>query len=392
MEKIPVGKSIGGAYGFLFGRCLTILCLSWLPALIYAGVRLAFVRHAAPGMMDAMNGGHQAAQAHLLYLAFFLFALLMVAVIALPLNREALGLGGERVLARLVIGGRELRLFAAYIRFEILFIALIAAMVLGVIGVHLAMKAAEAQWPVLAQYGVPHGVHLAVVLLAVLLALFVVLRLSFLIGPIAAAEDRALLARAWSLSAGNFWRMLAIFVAIIAPLVIVLVCANYAVVGSSLHMVFADGPRPDFHLMFDTMMPHAPALVAIGVTGLVIACALFAGASAVAYRTLVPPPEPEEPAYEEPAQAHAYAEPQAHAEPVVEYAPEPAPEMQAPVPHVAEVVVMPEALAAHPAEEAPPEQSYAAEEVQPLTLQDELPAQGEEAQMPPPDAPDAHPQ
>ena len=416
MEKIPVGKSIGGAYGFFFGRCLTILCLSWLPAVIYAGARLALVDYSAPLMAQALNGHHPPAEMHLVHLAFFLFSLLMVAVIALPLNREALGLGGERVLAHFVIGGRELRLFAAFVRFEIVFIALIAALVLAIIGVHLGANAAAAHWPILAQYNAPNIVHLAAIVLVVLLVLFAALRLSFLIGPIAAAEDKASLARAWSLSAGNFWRILAIFLATMVPLLIVLCGADYAVMGPSLHMAFA---HPDFQSMFATMIQHAPALAAISVVGLVIACALSAGASAAAYRALVPPPEPEEPAYAEPAQTHAHVEPVAEyvAEPQAEHAVEP--EAQAiaeapaeePAPHVAEVMVVQETLAAHPAdehqteplheaaapaEEALPEQTYSAEEMQPLTLQDELPAaEGEAAHIPAPDAaaePEAHPQ
>jgi hypothetical protein len=297
MEKIPVGQSIGSAYGFLFGRILTILGLSWLPAVFYAAGRLIFIQHAGAGMMAAMHGGPP--QAHLFHLGFFLFSILMISIIAVSLTREALGLGGERVLAHFVIGGKEIRLFFALVRFYILLIVLIVALVILVVAVGMALKTVLAQGIAPAQWPVKHVVLGLAMLLACLAVLFLVLRLTFLLAPVAVTEDHAKLSRAWSLSAGNFWRMLAIFLACAAPVFLLLVAAEYVVIGPQLrdvaHQMMTSGKHPDPAMIFRLGADHLVCLVGIATLGMVIITALFAGASATAYRALVPLTEPQVP-------------------------------------------------------------------------------------------------
>src|SRR5882724_9037724 len=55
MAKIPVGRTIGTAYGFLFGQIGTILGIAGVPAILYAGADYASRAHAAaqPVPMDA---------------------------------------------------------------------------------------------------------------------------------------------------------------------------------------------------------------------------------------------------------------------------------------------------------------------------------------------------
>jgi hypothetical protein len=396
MDTIPVGKSIGGAYGFLVGRFFTILGLSWLPAAIYGVGRLAFFHNVIPHILSAaQQGTHPSPVVPGMLLAFILFSLLMVAIIALPLNREALGLHGEPVLARLVVGAPELRLFAAYVRLDIILIALVVALVFGVIGVAMGAKAAVAAWPQLGGWPVLPIVHIAVALIAVLIMLYVAFRLSFLIAPVAAAEDKARLKRAWELSAGNFWRIFAIILAIIVPVFIVMGVCEFALMGSQLRAlhVAANG-HSDPSAVVSMAVAHAPALVALAAAAIVIVNALFAGAAATAYRALVPAPEPETPA------AGEHAETGARIEPFAEPANEPAPELPAQEP-VAEAVAVEEAAAhesepaaehsaeypAEPSHEAPAE--HAAKPVEPHDA-----GVPEEAHEPPPEDsahPDAHP-
>ncbi|HEV2562711.1 MAG TPA: hypothetical protein VGT78_11275 [Rhizomicrobium sp.] len=303
MEKIPVGQSIGGAYGFLFGRILTIIGLSWLPAVFYAVARLFFIQHASAGMLAAMHGQSVPLQDHLFHLGFFLFFILLISIIAVSLTREALGLGGERVLAHFVIGGKEIRLFFALVRFYILLIVLIVALVILVVAVGMATKTALAQGMVPAQWPVQHAALGLAMLLACLAVLFVVLRLTFLLAPVTVAEEHAKLSRAWSLSAGNFWRMLAIFLACAVPVFLILVAAEYALLGPQLrdiaHQMWTSGKHPDPDVLYRMSQDNILPLVAIATVGLVVLSALFAGASAAAYRALVPLPEPQAPQEEQ---------------------------------------------------------------------------------------------
>jgi len=413
MDNIPVGKSIGGAYGFLFGRFLTILGLSWLPAAIYAVGRLAVLRHVVPEIAAAAHQGtHPSAAVHAMLGVFVLFSLLMVAIIALPLNREALGLRGERVLARLVIGWPELRLFAAYVLIDIILIALIVALVFGIIGAVMGTKAALAMWAQgtpLAGWPVLRIVHIAAAVIAVFVLLFVSLRLSFLIAAVAAAEGKASLRRAWELSRGNFWRILIVVLAILAPVVILMIAGEYAVMGAQLrefHNTMSTGQRPDPSAIISAAAAHGPALVALAGVGIVIVIALFAGAAATAYRALVPPPAPEA-AVEETAEIGARIEPlmepvqeEAPAEeaaPLVEEAPmaEEAPAIA----HEAEPVAehQPEAEAHEDAShqaamEAPAEQAAAeqAEAEQPIELHETVAEDVHEPLPQHPDEPGAH--
>jgi hypothetical protein len=396
MDRIPVGKSIGGAYGFLFGRILTILGLSWLPAAIYAGARLAFLRHIGTAVAASVQAGHHPSwQVHLAMLLFFVFSLLMVAVIALPLNREALGMRDEPVLARFVIGARELKLLWAYIRIDVLAVALVVALFFAAVGARIGTEAALAAWAkdtALMQFPVVAIVHKAAAVIAVLIFLFVSFRLGFLIAPVTAAEDKGRLARAWELSRGSFWRMLAIFLAILVPLAIAILACEYAVLHAQLHDIahamFASGRHPDASVLVSVVAEHGPALAAIAAAAMVIASALFAGAGAAAYRALVPLAEPEEPAAEGPFET------QTRLEPVIESEVEPAP-AEEPAPHVEDAGTVEEAApeeAAHDARAEPEPLHEAAPQIeaQPLELhetvvQQEAFVREQPAPVPPPD-------
>jgi hypothetical protein len=49
---------------------------------------------------------------------------------------------------------------------------------------------------------------------------FIAVRFAFLLAPVVVVEDKPALARSWLLSAGNFWRMLAVMVGSAGPAVL----------------------------------------------------------------------------------------------------------------------------------------------------------------------------
>jgi hypothetical protein len=91
MAKISVRHSVAQAYGLLFGRPLTVIGLTWLPAVFYA-VAADFLIHR---MDAAMATAVPSANGLFGQYAFFYFIALVVAtafygaVIAVPLTRQA---------------------------------------------------------------------------------------------------------------------------------------------------------------------------------------------------------------------------------------------------------------------------------------------------------------
>lgn len=351
MGTIPVGQAIGGAYGFLFRRFFTILGLSWLPAAIYALGRLGFLWHVEPPLYTDLHAHtHPSAAIVLLALGYVLFSGLMKSAIALPLNRDALGLYDQPVLARLVVGTRELRLLAAYIGIAVILILLLVALAFGVMGATWAAKWAVTQNASLANWPVAKIVHIAASVIAILFFFFVALRLFFLIAPVTAAEDRARLSRAWELSAGNFWRMLAIFIVLALPLLVVAGLCEYAVMGSG----FRDLHR-DHGAVLALAIQHGPAMVTIVSVFMVVILALFAGAGSVAYRALVPQPRREAEVYVEPVETQTRVEPYAESAHEPESVVEEAPHAEETAPVHEDAVVAEDEHVVTPAEEAPHE-------------------------------------
>jgi len=97
VEKIPVWRSIGRAYGFAFGNLATIIGLIWLPTLILLAGGYFTIAHYFAGVLTAIaDGNRYAAYAGAGY--FYLYqiaALLFQAIIIVPVMRQALGLCGD---------------------------------------------------------------------------------------------------------------------------------------------------------------------------------------------------------------------------------------------------------------------------------------------------------
>jgi len=73
---------------------------------------------------------------------------------------------------------------------------------------------------------------LAAVLFLVGASIFIAVKMSFFLAPVAVAERKASLIRSWELSKGNFWRLFAIALAIAIPLGLVDFAIDYALVGA----------------------------------------------------------------------------------------------------------------------------------------------------------------
>jgi len=307
MQKIAVARTIARAYGFLFGRIFSIIGLAWLPALIYAGGAYLLPPHLDSVMRSAHASTGTMVQNVFVYLGLVAAVFLLHAVIAISLTQQALGMRKEFALAHFVVGPRELRLTLAYLRLYVIFIVGCIALGAGAaLGTMQAMQfAAAGGKTALSVNGVsllPAG-FVVVVLVLVVAFLLMILRLAFLIAPVAAVAQRASLVQSWRLTSGSGWRIVVVVLCVFVPVLLLAATGLWLWSGNALlsavHDMMATQPL-DATILARFEATHAFGLAAAGGVVLIIMAALQAGATAEAYRTVTGHDE----ADDAPAMAH----------------------------------------------------------------------------------------
>ena len=277
MAKISVRHSVAQAYGLLFGRPLTVIGLTWLPAVFYAVGADFLIHRMDAAMAVAVPSGNGLFGQY----AFFYFIALVVAtafygaVIAVPLTKQAFGLREEQVAVHLVVGGRELRLFFAYLRYYAIAVTTLVALAIGAgiaisQGTHYA--AAHGFPAVWRGYPLETWLNSTAGAITVIIFSVIAVRYGFFLDAIAAVEDHAKLRRAAQLSRGNFWSIAATLFVVGIPALLVLLACEMTFGGLNLNL-------SSLGLAASETTPFAGILAA----GLVVLHALLAGASAGAY-------------------------------------------------------------------------------------------------------------
>jgi hypothetical protein len=287
MTKIPVGKTIAYAYGFTFGHFLTVLGLAWVPlALVAVGAYLTLPSYYS-GMAAMATAGDVSAGASGLGL-MFLFLLILFAgfvMIYVAIARQALGLRTGPAFFYFSLDAAFWRLLLAYLLTMLIAfgLAMVVAIVAGIAAVVFTA--------------------LSTLVLSVLMSLitligivYVMVRLTFLQPPIAVVEEHRVIRRAWELGKGNFWRMFAVLLGIMVPLMIV-----QFVIQITLFSSLAITPPPEdaspaeaaafMAQMATEIVGVLPFLVPIAIVFYAAMIAMIVSASAFAYRSLVPAPE-----------------------------------------------------------------------------------------------------
>jgi hypothetical protein len=320
MNKVPVGASIAHAYEFLFGRFFQIIGTAWLPALLYglgvyvmlSGMHGWMPVHAAPPSMLAGMALWGVASA--------VFFIAIRSVLGISLTQEALGVRKDLTLAHFVVGPRELRLFFGYVRYYLLFIVLYLAVLLAC---GAALWAAKAYGAKLAVSGHPLAMPLAGLLAVVLVVSFALsmLRLFFLLAPVASAEHRTRLSRAWEISRHSTWRILFVCIGTVLPLMVAASAALYFLIGPDALQAVGRAMQAKPHNaapLLEFYAGHAVMFATFSAVAGVIGAALLAGASACAYRAVTGHEDPEledDAALVAPLLAPVVAEPVHHEEP-----------------------------------------------------------------------------
>ncbi|HXR95705.1 MAG TPA: hypothetical protein VN718_07500 [Rhizomicrobium sp.] len=221
MTKIPVLDTIRAAYRFTFTHLGAIIGLIWLPMILATVIGFFVLQRFFSALADAFasNNFALAGPAILGVISFLLVGLLLFAMMAVPVVQLAMGSRKAGALAHFAFGMAEWRLFRSS---------------LGVVGFLFALLLIVST--VLGAALGPRNLGANLVSLAIFYAaaIFFGLRFGFLLPGVAVDETGPILPRSWILSNGNFWRILAVFLAVVLPVRFLMVAVEVALEGPGI--------------------------------------------------------------------------------------------------------------------------------------------------------------
>lgn len=278
MARVPVVAAVRDAYLFAFHHLGTVIGLIWVPMLALTVAGFFSMQRYYNALIDVLVGGNAAnlGPSVLMVLGYLVAALLLYAVILVAVTQLALGQRSGGAMIHFAFGAPEWRMFRALAGLLGLTLLLILTVVL--VGDSLVALAGKAR---LSQ--TEDGAIL--LMLVYVLMLVLAPRFLMLLPAVSVAENEPVLRRCWTLSAGNFWRLLGVLVAIFLPILVLFAGAQ----------MLLSGPMPvlsetgDKMAMVSGLMRARQALPLMSGLGFLFSpflVALFAGASAACRRLL----------------------------------------------------------------------------------------------------------
>jgi hypothetical protein len=122
--------------------------------------------------------------------------------------------------------------------------------------------------------------------------IYIFVRLSFLFVPAAVTDGEFGLARSWELTKGNFWRIVAVGLAVTLPILLVQAVSEYFILGPAYFSSFAHAIQdPAKAAQFSIeqariVQPKVPLLLGLGLLLAPITQGLLFATPAFAYRSL----------------------------------------------------------------------------------------------------------
>jgi hypothetical protein len=194
-------------------------------------------------------------------------------------TRQALGLRQGAASIHFSLGWPEWRMFVAVV---ICGLILTAAM-----GLYLILGSLLV--PSQAASGLMSGLAAVYAIVGFCALVWFTLRLVFVLAPVVVAEERVDVVRAFLLTRGNFWRALAIALAVTLPLLIVQCIAIAVIAGPGFFAPLSGNSAAALAQRFRQLDRHMPALIGLALMLTPFNLGLTLGASSFAYRALVPP-------------------------------------------------------------------------------------------------------
>jgi len=224
MKKIPVGATIAHAYRFAFGQAPTLLRAIWLPLLIQLVAAFFLIKRTAL-FMAAMQA-QDPSVATLLGPMLLLVPLIVVLFFAqlTAVMETALG-NPPRSWFTFRLDKPMWRLLGGFL---ITGLIIIVSMIGYLIVIYVLAFLAEVAVKASGSAATSRNIFILIIAGAMLVGyggvIFLAVRFLFLMAPVSVSQRQIGLEQAWRLSAGNFWRILLIALAILIPAMIV----NYA--------------------------------------------------------------------------------------------------------------------------------------------------------------------
>lgn len=282
MNKIPVGKTVAFAYNFLFTRFGTVVGIAALPAVLAAVVDYLVRSYISTEDTSASAGVNL-----LISLAGMGTTIFIWAVTSVGITRAALGqpLGSNAYY--FPVGMLELRMYGAMLRFWLGVVVLIvlASLVSG-FGLMLAGVPLD---------GSSEPEPSAALLIASIItwaafgyAIYTIVRMGFLLSPTVVCESKGL-QRANDLTRGNFWRIVAILLALILPILFLLSIVGAVILQAALgndyrRIIEDDGMEELMRRAEEAIAQYVLLWEVFNVMLFIIAAGLIYGAAAYAYQ------------------------------------------------------------------------------------------------------------
>jgi hypothetical protein len=304
MAKVPVGKTTAFSYGFTFGNIGAIIGQIWLPMLLLTlgGFFVISPYYESFSQAVAQDNIALVEQAAVTLLVYMLVSLVFYAMIYVALTRQALGLTHGSSFFHFSLGAAEWRMYGAILAlvFAMVVLMLLIVLTAALLGsLATAVLGAAGMAPEvagMAKGATPKVVSPAVAAVGALIStiiicatIYVFVRLYFVLAPVTVAEEQISLGRGWQLTAKNFWRIFAVLLATAGPIVLLILIAEAAIVGPDAMMTSTDAGFAATAARMEKMRPHLPMLYGLSFVLSPFLFGLLMGASAFAYRTLVPP-------------------------------------------------------------------------------------------------------
>jgi len=302
MKKIPLETTIVGAYRFLFTNIVSIIGTLWFPVLVFLAVMAALACGLIPpnwlhGHFTPVANPEDYLRSHLglILLAvpvLILAGLLTGAMIRVGILRHALGEKTTITFIWFSLGARVWRMIAAALLYMVIYIGLQIVARLTIFIVALILARIPQLPPVVA------GLVTAVLALAaVVIGIYIVARLFFFLPAVVVAENKVGVERAWGLGKGNVWRIVAVCIAVVLPLMPVFGVLLYVTVLSTIiatvvhhHPAGPAGPA-EVVAFLKALLPMLPVVLGLYLVFAIATVGLIYGAIGQAYKAVTAPEE-----------------------------------------------------------------------------------------------------
>src|SRR3569833_381424 len=231
MKKIPVGATIAHAYRFAFGQAPTLLRAIWLPLLIQLVAAFFLIKRTALFMaaMQAQDPSGATLLGPMLLLVPLIVVLFFAQLTAVM--ETALG-NPPRSWFTFRLDKPMWRLLGGFL---ITGLIIIVSMIGYLIVIYVLAFLAEVDVKASGSAATSRNIFILIIAGAMLVGyggvIFLAVRFLFLMAPVSVSLRQIGLEQAWRLSAGNFWRILLIALAILIPAMIVNYAYTYSLAG-----------------------------------------------------------------------------------------------------------------------------------------------------------------